>query len=75
MKIVGIFLGVAVLVVIFVACVIARNRKAEAERKERLEHIFDDMINLTVQTSKADQSETCLQGEDCLTFDEVSARP
>lgn len=43
MKIAGIFLGVAVLVVIFVACVIARNRKAEAERKERLEHIFDDM--------------------------------
>ena len=41
MKTVGIFLGIAVLVVIFVTCVIARNRKAEAERKERLKHVFD----------------------------------
>jgi len=41
LKTVGIFLGIAVLVVIFVACVIARNRKAEAERKERLKHVFD----------------------------------
>ena len=38
MKIAGIIL---IAVVLFVAAVIARNRKAEAERKERLKHVFD----------------------------------
>ncbi len=41
MKIAAILLILAVLGVLFVACVIARNRKAEAERKERLKHVFD----------------------------------
>lgn len=38
MKIVGIVLIIGIL---FVAAVIAGNRKAEAERKERLKHVFD----------------------------------
>lgn len=39
MKIAGIIL---IAVVLFVAAVIAKNRKAEAERKERLKYVFDD---------------------------------
>ena len=39
MKIIGIVLIIGIL---FVAAVIARNRKAEAERKERRKHVFDD---------------------------------
>ena len=38
MKIAGIIL---IAVVLFAAAMIARNRKAEAERKERLKHVFD----------------------------------
>ena len=55
MKIAGIIL---IAVVLFVAAVIARNRKAEAERKERLKHVFDSYEGVAksvpVNTSKKD---------------------
>lgn len=55
MKIAGIIL---IAVVLFVAAVIARNRKAEAERKERLKHVFDSYEGVAkpapVNTSQKD---------------------
>lgn len=50
MKIVGIVLIIGVL---FVAAVIARNRKAEAERKERLKHVFDHYEGAAAPKTKA----------------------